>query len=135
VKVFVYGTLKRGYRNDYFLESAQFVGTGQTVGRFRMLLAGFPVLQWRGHRMTPHHAPVRGEVYECDAATVERLDRLESNGSMYDRQIKRIRLDSGKVIEAQTYIGISRAWRSRKQPTAEIINGVHEWPPRLRETA
>jgi gamma-glutamylaminecyclotransferase len=75
--VFVYGTLKRGFTNHArFLGSATWTGNYQTVRSFPLVL--------NGERCSPclidapgSGRPVRGEVFEVDAATLAALDRLE----------------------------------------------------------
>lgn len=134
-KVFVYGTLKKGHGNNYLLEKATFIGAGQTTRVYRLLDSGFPVLWPRAHvRTDPRNAPVRGEVYEADDETVARLDRLESEGRMYHRKVRRVRLDSGTIVNAHLYIGSAAYWRSRKH-NYPAPNGAYDWPCRRQEAA
>lgn len=98
-KVFVYGTLKRGYHNHYILENSKFVKDHTLSRKFLMLDSGaYPVLlnadiEYSGY-------PV-GEVYEVDDETMARLDRLEAVGKLYDR----------KVVDGFfVYVGIASTW-------------------------
>lgn len=128
MKVFCYGTLKREHRNNYLLDSATFIGTGQTVAKCRLLDAGFPVLRPRTHRATNEaNAPVRGEVYEVDEQTLQRLDRLESEGHMYNRRRMMIKMDDGGYIKACVYVGNAKFWQYRKQPYP-VPSGAYDWP-------
>ena len=43
-RVFVYGTLKSGFWNHYFLEGCEFFGGAVTVSTCRMIENGFPVI-------------------------------------------------------------------------------------------
>jgi gamma-glutamylaminecyclotransferase len=124
--VFVYGTLKRGYGNNYILRNAAFVSEGQTLARCRLFNSGFPVLRRRLNRDGPWNAPVRGEVFEVtDAATMRRLDSLEGEGRMYHRRRKKIQLDNGQTVMAFAYVGDARAFRHcRIYPTPV---GAYEW--------
>lgn len=80
--VFVYGSLKRGFHNNDLLDTSYFVGTGTTPPDFEMYSAGgFPVIVYGDKSIT-------GEVYLVDEPTLKRLDRLESNGHMYQRELK-----------------------------------------------
>jgi gamma-glutamylcyclotransferase (GGCT)/AIG2-like uncharacterized protein YtfP len=114
MRVFVYGTLKRGSGNQHNLGDSTFIGAGQTVAHCRLFDAGFPVLRRRDKRQPC--APVRGEVYECDDLVIQNLDRLESEGRMYHRRMKRIRLDDengGATIEAAVYVGDTWFWKHK----------------------
>jgi gamma-glutamylcyclotransferase (GGCT)/AIG2-like uncharacterized protein YtfP len=85
--------------------------------------AGFPVLRPRTAKPADHNAPVWGEVYlVTDPAVMASLDRLESEGRMYHRHIKKIMLENGRVIKAHTYVGDARYWRDRV-PLWPLING------------
>lgn len=128
-KVFVYGTLKRAHRNHFLLEQATFVGDGQTVGQFRLFHAGFPVLRPRAKHgeVCRYNARVRGEVYEVDDETLHRLDRLESEGRMYHRKSKLVRLDDGRMMMAQLYIGDTQFWNGRVRSYMPPIE-AYNWP-------
>lgn len=110
--VFVYGTLKKGYGNHRLLKDAAFAGRAVTNDRYAMLDAGFPVLMKAGGE----RRNVVGELYKVDQATLERLDRLESKGRMYDRvaiQVKKIPAADNEIpytYTAWAYIGIPTYW-------------------------
>jgi gamma-glutamylaminecyclotransferase len=109
--VFVYGTLKKGFGNNRLLTTSEFVGHATTVGNFLMLDGGFPVVLEAADDGSTSNRQVRGEVYEVDCATLKRLDRLESKGTMYDREIVHVRVDGrAEKIEANIYIGCDQ-WR------------------------
>src|SRR5690606_19616506 len=92
-RVFVYGTLRRGEANHRLLERATFLREARTIPAFSLRdLGAFPGLFAGGH------TPVVGEVYEVDAATLARLDRLEGHPSFYRREP--IALDDGERVEA-----------------------------------
>lgn len=80
MKIFVYGTLKKGYHNNVLLNGTTPLGEHVLPG-YKLLDAGFPVA-------TPSadHS-VLGEVYEIadTSPNLQWLDRLESNGRMYNR--------------------------------------------------
>jgi gamma-glutamylcyclotransferase (GGCT)/AIG2-like uncharacterized protein YtfP len=84
MKVFVYGTLQQGERNHRLLKDAMFLGEAVTLTHYAMVDCGFPFIL-----REPALAPVVGELFDIgdDAVTVQRLDRLESEGVMYDRVI------------------------------------------------
>lgn len=119
-RVFVYGTLKRGFRNHHFLEKAGFVGEAHTVAPYRMLDGRFPVLRDSG----PDRRPVSGEVYEIDAPTLIALDDLESvSTGMYDR----IEIDvvlSERSGSAFIYIGCGDYW-DKKETVSYLVTDRH----------
>jgi gamma-glutamylaminecyclotransferase len=82
MKVFVYGTLQQGRHNHHILRDARFIGKAVTVRKFGMTDVGFPfMLPWQ------EIARVAGELFDIgdDADILAALDRLESEGRMYDR--------------------------------------------------
>ena len=81
-RVFVYGTLKRGFWNHYLLEGCELFGSAATVPTYKMIENGFPVVM-----PDPEGKPVAGEIYTVDDETLERLDQLEREGSSYDRRL------------------------------------------------
>lgn len=98
-KVFVYGTLMRGEENhDYFLGGSRFICLAE--------LPGYAI--YNVDRSYPGIVPeegerVKGEVYEIDAATLEQLDELEDEGSLYVRREVELDTDQGP-IKALAYI-------------------------------
>lgn len=79
-RVFVYGTLLRGEPNHYILEHACFVREARTPAVFTLRdMGAFPALLADGS------TAVLGEVYDVDAATLARLDRLEGHPRLYRR--------------------------------------------------
>lgn len=83
-RVFVYGTLKTGHGNNRLLSQSTRLGRELITGPFRLIsLGGFP-----GLVATPKDAgtaPVLGEVYTIDEATLASLDMLEGHPRFYKR--------------------------------------------------
>ena len=83
--VFVYGSLKLGFSNNALLRQhgAEFLGTRVTdAARFDMVsMGGFPAVLDGGE------AKISGELYEASDACMRSLDRLESNGQFYQREV------------------------------------------------
>lgn len=123
-KVFVYGTLKRGFGNHHLLKNSKFIGVGYTCPRFAMLSGGFPVLVWpKG--AGPRQRHVAGEIYEVDDATMARLDTLESEGKMYDRRLLPVTyVADGQqerlCADAHIYVGRDDCWLGE--------TGEYRWP-------
>ena len=111
-RVFVYGTLKRGYPNNPMLEGCEFLGEAVTVltykavtvPAYKMVGTSFPVIM-----PDPSGKPVAGELYTVDDATLTRLDQLEREGRSYDRVMidATVPLSNGERLTTQafTYVG------------------------------
>ena len=81
--VFVYGTLKRGFSNHYFLEDAKFIAKATTKEKFPMvnIIQAYPYIindVGNGHN-------VEGELYKIDDVILGKLDVLEGYPEHYDR--------------------------------------------------
>ena len=94
--VFVYGTLMSGFGNNALLRNgnATLVQTATIVGEMYDL-GCFPGVKLRGKNK------VKGEVWEVDKPTLERLDRLEGEGVLYKRK---------KTCVANFYRGATDVW-------------------------
>ncbi len=80
--VFVYGTLKRGFANDWFLERARLLGEARTEARYTMRSLGeFPGVIEGGE------TAITGEVYEVSDEQLARIDQLEGHPDFYRRQM------------------------------------------------
>lgn len=90
-RVFVYGSLKRGYHNNAVLSESQFIGERFTEDKTWVMrsLSSFPGVL-RCDRPSSA-AAISGELYEVDDRTLKRLDRLESNGQFYQRELVHLR--------------------------------------------
>ena len=89
--LFVYGTLKHGFRNDRLLCNSKFIGEFSVPG-FKMLsLRGFP-----GLIKSEQNNRILGEIYNIDDVTLSRCDCLEGykpnehKSSMYIRENLRV---------------------------------------------
>jgi gamma-glutamylaminecyclotransferase len=75
-RIFVYGTLKQGYRNAHINQGVRAPGEFFTVERYPLYLIGPMVLPW----LVDHPGQgesVMGELYEVDDAALARMDVLE----------------------------------------------------------
>lgn len=98
-KLFVYGTLKRGYHNNRLLKDSKFLGAATSQSEaFVMWGRGFPFLAENNHG----HA-VRGEIYVIDDEVLADCDRLEGHPDWYHRE-KRMFLCGDKTVEAWIYL-------------------------------
>lgn len=113
--VFVYGSLKRGFYNHRFLGRAKFLGEGLTQPSFAMLdLGAYPGVI-RGA------VAVAGEVFAVGPVVLARLDRLEANGRVYQRERVPVTLPS-ETIEAWIYVYLlDGRHRNSVRPTRDIV--------------
>ncbi|MEW6661385.1 MAG: gamma-glutamylcyclotransferase family protein [Bacillota bacterium] len=108
--VFVYGTLMHGRSNHHYLKKAKFLG--QAVARGIALYAVTPF--YPGAVVDPDKM-VMGEVYEVDNPTMEKLDELEDNGTLYRRELLPVVLkNNGEVIKAWVYLWLQELPEGKK---------------------
>jgi len=111
IRIFVYGTLRRGGRNHRLLETATYVRRATTVPGFTMFdLGGCPAVD-RGGRDA-----IVGELYDVDAHTLARLDRLEGHPTLYCRAP--VELDDGSFAMIYIY---KMATRQRVEQRHEVV--------------
>jgi gamma-glutamylcyclotransferase (GGCT)/AIG2-like uncharacterized protein YtfP len=99
INIFVYGSLKRGFRNHHFLATSRFIGTGTTRPDFDLLDLGyFPAA------IKPGTFAIQGELFGVDRHTLQNLDRLEGNGTFYQREQNAVILDGVGLVRAWIYL-------------------------------
>ena len=84
MRIFTYGTLKRGHRLHGHLAGQSYLGEAQTVPEFRLHNCGwYPALVESSDGRS-----IRGELWDVDEATLEQLDEVEEVGSgLYERRL------------------------------------------------
>ncbi len=97
-KVFVYGTLLKGFSNHTLLKDARFIGTARLNGYgLYCVTPCYPgIVQKNG-------AAVNGEVYEVDSSILKRLDNLEDEGTLYCREVNQCTLEDGTIEKVYVY--------------------------------
>jgi gamma-glutamylaminecyclotransferase len=101
MRVFVYGSLKKGKKLHHYLKNARFLGYAQTVYKYPMILSKngwYPYLLDKKNR----GYFIKGEVYEINYNLLKILDRLEEVPRYYKRKKIVVNLN-GKKIEAFCY--------------------------------
>ncbi len=82
-RLFVYGTLMKGFHNNHLLTSSKYLGGGMLEIPYYMVSLGdaFPAL-------TPCEGLnwIKGELYEVTENTLDRVDRLEGHPWFYRRE-------------------------------------------------
>ena len=104
IHVFVYGSLKRGFRNHHFLATSRFVGTGTTRCCFDLLDLGYFPAMVKGGGFA-----IRGELFAVDRRTLNTLDLLESNGTFYEREQHPVIMEGAGMVSAWVYLLIDDA--------------------------
>ena len=117
-RLFVYGSLKRGYRHHAELDGARFIAVARTSAAYRLLDFGtYPGLA-RGTRA------IEGELFEVDDAVLQRLDEFE--GSDYLRS--RIELSDGSTVE--TYLAVDAITSGARDLEGDVWSGSGPESPR-----
>jgi gamma-glutamylaminecyclotransferase len=104
-KVFVYGTLKKGYSNHSFLSGAKFIGKAETCSTYLMIGKDmpFPYLL-RYARASEGGLKIQGEVYEVSSDILAKLDMLEGVPHHYKKEEVYVVTDSNTCMPVQTYV-------------------------------
>ena len=107
-KLFVYGTLKRGYENHRYLKEANFLEKASTKEHYPMIAPkkSYPYLI----DMPSIGKIVRGELYLVDIATLKQIDRLEEAPWLYRRKLIEVVDEQGGVHRAYTYFFHQKVW-------------------------
>lgn len=104
MKVFVYGTLKKGYGNHRLLAASKFIDVAATYENYLLYDGGFPyAVNQENCNEEDNTLPVLGEVYEVDRATLAALDQLEGEGDFYYRHSRPVFLRVGGLVQAFIY--------------------------------
>ncbi|EDM22925.1 gamma-glutamylcyclotransferase [Caminibacter mediatlanticus TB-2] len=84
MKIFVYGSLKKGKKLSYYLKNAKFLGEAITCKPYPLILSKS---KWYPYLLEKNDGfKIKGEVYEIDFKTLKKLDRLEEAPFYYYRR-------------------------------------------------
>ena len=89
--IFVYGTLKKGFSNHFFLSGARYLGPARTVDRYALYVDMYPGVYPRDQI-----SPIVGQLFEVDSVTLSRLDDLEDHPRLYRRELIEVETDEGR---------------------------------------
>jgi gamma-glutamylaminecyclotransferase len=100
LKLFVYGTLMKGYKYHYAMARAIYLGTARTVEKYAMFASDYPFVS-----SLHSHVPIVGELYELnDLDSLRIIDEIEGHPTDYIRTPIEVTLDlTGERIAAQIY--------------------------------
>jgi len=101
VLLFVYGTLKKGGWNHYYLKDAEFMGEAETVEKYAMYVSGMIPFVVKNEKIST----IKGELYRVNKEILKKVDLLEGHPFGYKREKVKVRLrESGEEKEAWMYI-------------------------------
>mmetsp|Transcript_491 Transcript_491/g.1697 ORF Transcript_491/g.1697 Transcript_491/m.1697 type:complete len:167 (+) Transcript_491:37-537(+) len=106
-RLFVYGTLKRGFPNERVIpEGCTWEAEAETVQELPLIVGSKYFLPLLVHAPGFRGAKkVRGEVYWCTKEAMDLLDKFEGvDTNSYDRVRIDVRLDDGLVVDAWAYV-------------------------------
>lgn len=105
MKVFVYGTLKKGKSNHYGrldINGSKFLSKGRTKNKYNMIAHGFPMVTKDYSDEDDNY--IQGELYEVtEEVLTTRLDPLEGHPRLFKREITEIENENGEIEEAWMY--------------------------------
>ena len=81
MKLFVYGTLKRGGVLHQHLNGCEYYGVDKISGFSMYQLGWFPAVK----NTEDENETIYGEVYEIDKKVLKQIDRIEGKGVLYER--------------------------------------------------
>ncbi len=123
MKIFVYGTLQRGYGNNRLLTDATFIGSATTEKSYVLFQCGFP----KAVPFTKNNTkllPVKGEVFEVDKATLHCCDQLEGHPNWYVRTPITVLMDNGETEQVEIYE--MPEWQDNRD-TCTVVNDNYVW--------
>uniref|UniRef100_W6NAW2 Gamma-glutamylcyclotransferase family protein n=1 Tax=Haemonchus contortus TaxID=6289 RepID=W6NAW2_HAECO len=112
IRVFVYGTLKRGEPNANVLTTTdgqhRFIGEGRTKVPYPLIVASKYNIPFVLNEPGKGYQ-IQGEVYEIDNVKLTILDALEAYPTLYWRQEEKILMSNN--TETTAWIYLMRKWR------------------------
>lgn len=111
IRIFTYGTLKRGQCRNHVVASHTFCGEATTKPNYRLYTQGsYPCLK----KVEGLGESIPGEVWEIDEECLKKLDRIEGHPTLYKRET--IELNEFDSIVAYFY-----------QPSVEGMKEISKW--------
>lgn len=133
--IFVYGTLKQGFKNCHLNRGQPLPGPWLTVQAWPLYVIGDTALPWltrlagQGHR-------VAGELVAVDADALRLMDALEQvdDPGWYQRQPLQVQGPSGTSVWAQAYFGCPTRLATEPILAGPLPAFTAAWNARFRET-
>ena len=99
IKLFVYGTLKRGFCRHRYLAGQRYLGQARTVPRYHMYCLG----EYPGLIESPDGVAIEGEMWEIDDRCLQTLDAVEEVPVQYSREVAELEGDGIGKVETYVY--------------------------------
>lgn len=116
IRLFLYGTLKRGYCRHAALRGQTFLGNGRTAPSYRLYDIGdFP-----GMVDVPRGRSIEGEIWEVDPHCLRQLDQIEGVAAGLYRRERVIMLSPFDQLDVWTYL--------YARDTSELPECGTRWP-------
>jgi len=110
IRVFVYGTLRKGLTFGDALDRAELLGNGETKDKF-----GFFHYRYPAALIMSSDVHIKGELYLVDAETLKDLDAIEGHPEFYRRRPVYIRMEDGTETNAYMYFLVLGEDEAEKQ--------------------
>ena len=119
MRIFVYGTLKRGHYNHRLMDmvGAEFIGEAESVEPYLLMVERIPyaIRPSALPEGSPEGTPIKGEVYEVEDNYVQYIDSLESHPQWYRRERANFKLSDGSIVNAWIYLAPDSEYRPHEQ--------------------
>jgi len=106
--LFVYGSLKQGMSEHHYLQNQHFIGPAHSAEKFALLQVEFDGVAYPMAVESDDGAPLDGEIYKVNPATLQAIDEYEDYPAVYDRRAFDFITDAGRTVQAQMYCGPRR---------------------------
>ncbi|MCB1652375.1 MAG: gamma-glutamylcyclotransferase [Alphaproteobacteria bacterium] len=93
-RLFIYGTLMRGFRNEARMDGANFIAVARTMEARWSMVAAIEAGHYPFPGVVAGHSFIAGELYEVDGPLLQTLDIFELEGREYVREM--LALEDGK---------------------------------------
>ena len=119
-KLFVYGTLRKGCHNHYFMRDAKFISNGYTEERMCLVAhIDYRVpLTW----LDSHGTQLKGELYEIDEQSLAPIHGMEINSGYHAKKMVIVE-ETGKHTIALVYCHYSPEKQFSNKYFAKIEDG------------
>lgn len=118
--IFVYGTLKRGCRNNHYLKDATFLDIAETVNRYIMKkhVGNYPAALESDTKYT-----IPGELWLCSEETAKSIDRLEDYPYLFYREEVLVKCKSKEQYNGYAWM----YFFSKDNPASDLKEQILEW--------
>lgn len=102
IYIFTYGTLKRGFSNNHFLNDALFVSNSITCEKYSMYPCTNNMFPFLIKSEKKHQ--IKGEVFKTNSKKLlDDLDYLEGYPNLYLREFINVKLENNSIVKALVY--------------------------------